>query len=354
MSCFFKVGWETGDQPADDDIEDPGFARLALMDPTDTLPQGIFPIEMSNACDFLTNTNHYNYYLSHEDYGFHAGVDFSLPIGHNITASRSGVVTEIKRMCAAGAPCDQCPASVVEKPVGVTTGNLVGIEDDNFKYRCLHLDEVSDTLVIGQMVATGEYLGTLGCTGTGSPHLHFTMRLISGIEPHYQFFDVNAYPFLYSYACTSPPVCPHPAGHLDYCRDCGRCAEGEGDCDNDSECEDSLFCDQIVPGIDYCRNFECPHPIGHWDYCRVCGPCSAGQGDCDLDSECQSGMICAQAIESADVCCPHPVGHWDYCRDCGPCDLGQGDCDNDSECRGDLVCGQVAGASDSCEYESPP
>jgi len=59
-----KVGWETGDQTADDDIDDPGFARLALMDPTDTLPQGIFPIEMSDSCSFLSNVKHVNYFLS--------------------------------------------------------------------------------------------------------------------------------------------------------------------------------------------------------------------------------------------------------------------------------------------------
>jgi len=45
--------------------------------------------------------------------------------------------------------------------------------------------------------------------------------------------------------------CQLPEGHSDYCRDCGPCAEGEGDCDNDSECEDGLYCDQVV-GIDRC------------------------------------------------------------------------------------------------------
>ncbi len=50
------------------------------------------------------------------------------------------------------------------------------------------------------------------------------------------------------------PVCPHPVGHADYCRDCGPCAEGEGDCDGDGECQSGLYCvpDLQVPGSDIC------------------------------------------------------------------------------------------------------
>jgi hypothetical protein len=145
---------------------------------------------------------------------------------------------------------------------------------------------------------------------------------------------------------TSSPICHHPVGHLDYCRDCGPCAEGEGDCDDDGECLSGLTCAQ-VPGVDKCQTAACPHPLGHLDYCRDCGPCVAGQGDCDNDSECQSGLSCVQVL-GTDVCCPHPLGHLDYCRDCGPCAEGQGDCDNDSECQSGLTCAQVPGA-DTCQ-----
>ena len=111
-------------------------------------------------------------------------------------------------MCASGIPCDECPESPSNPPQkGNYNGNLVEIEDDSFKYRYLHLDEVSDSISVGQRIETGTYLGTLGCTGTGTPHLHFTMRLISGIAPHYQYFDINSYPFLYYYACIFSPVC---------------------------------------------------------------------------------------------------------------------------------------------------
>jgi hypothetical protein len=41
-----------------------------------------------------------------------------------------------------------------------------------------------------------------------------------------------------------------PVGHIDYCLDSGPCAEGQGNCDNDAECEDGLICAQDV-GADY-------------------------------------------------------------------------------------------------------
>ncbi len=149
--------------------------------------------------------------------------------------------------------------------------------------------------------------------------------------------------------CQPSGGCP-PVGSLDYCRDCGPCAAGEGDCDSDSECQSGLSCNQ-VPGTDICQSAgSCP-PVGSLDYCRDCGPCAAGEGDCDSDSECQSGLTCNQ-VPGVDTCqsaaCPHPVGSLDYCRDCGPCGVGQGDCDNNGECQSGLVCVQVIG-TDTCQ-----
>ena len=85
-------------------------------------------------------------------------------------------------------------------------------------------------------------------------------------------------------------------GHNDYCRDAGPCAAGEGDCDNDSECEAGLICDQVL-GTDTCKEpVSCKLTEGHLDYCRECGPCAAGQGDCDINSECESGLTCVQVL----------------------------------------------------------
>ena len=151
---------------------------------------------------------------------------------------------------------------------------------------------------------------------------------------------------------TSAPVCPYPLGHLDYCQECGPCAEGEGDCDNDGECQSGLTCAQVT-GTDYCQpGGGCTLPVGHLDYCSDpdCGPCGVGEGDCDTNSECQSGLTCIQ-VTGTDYCqsdCPLPVGHLDYCRDCGPCAAGQGDCDNDNECQSGLTCPEISG-TDTCQ-----
>jgi len=50
----------------------------------------------------------------------------------------------------------------------------------------------------------------------------------------------------------TPTTCSLAPDHLDYCLECGPCAVGEGDCDNDEECQDALVCPEIE-GIDRCE-----------------------------------------------------------------------------------------------------
>ncbi len=100
--------------------------------------------------------------------------------------------------------------------------------------------------------------------------------------------------------------CPWPLGHGHFCRDCGPCANGQGDCDRLSECQTGLECVNDIgaqfgfaPGIDVCRpaaGGACPWPPGHGHFCRDCGPCASGQGDCDNDSQCQPGLACVDNI----------------------------------------------------------
>ena len=42
-------------------------------------------------------------------------------------------------------------------------------------------------------------------------------------------------------------------------------------------------------------------PLGHNDYCRDCGPCNEGQGDCDNDGECAGDLTCPQ-VDGTDIC----------------------------------------------------
>ncbi|MBX2798883.1 MAG: M4 family metallopeptidase [Myxococcales bacterium] len=158
--------------------------------------------------------------------------------------------------------------------------------------------------------------------------------------------------------------CGLSPGDYAYClsSECGPCAEGEGDCDNDSECASGLICATDVGAnygwnsdVDVCESAgsSCNLSPGDWDYClsSECGPCAEGEGDCDGDAECASGLICAQDVgpnygwaAAVDVCedpsasCPWSPGDWNYCRDCGPCGADLGDCDGNSECQSCLTC----------------
>ena len=155
-----------------------------------------------------------------------------------------------------------------------------------------------------------------------------------------------------------------PNGHVDYCRDYGPCAVGEGDCDSTSECQSGLQCSQDVGAnygfrADYDVCEAAPNSVqqyGHVDYCRDFGPCGVGEGDCDGNSQCQSGLQCSQDVGASygfradyDVCEATfeggTNGHVDYCRDYGPCEVGQGDCDSTSECQSGLQCSRDIGAN---------
>ncbi|MBC2711954.1 MAG: trypsin-like peptidase domain-containing protein [Desulfosarcina sp.] len=197
----------------------------------------------------------------------------------------------------------------------------------------------------------------IGVRGYSSGTTHFTVRA----QFHYS--------------------CPLNAGDYDYCRDCGQCDAGEGDCDNDDECRSGLTCVNDV-GADYGwpSNLDvCEQPGGPCsvfqpgpDWCRDCGPCAEGEGDCDGDNECEAGLICAQNVGAnygwpagRDVC-EQPPGNCsvfqpgpDWCRECGPCAEGEGDCDGDNECEAGLICAQNVGANygwpagrDVCEQPS--
>lgn len=114
--------------------------------------------------------------------------------------------------------------------------------------------------------------------------------------------------------------CQFSPGHGRFCSECGPCATGQGDCDRDSECSPGLSCAQNVgaqfgypANVDVCvgsgSGGSCPWPAGHGRFCSECGPCAAGQGDCDNDLECAPGLVCADNVgaqfgfnPNVDVC----------------------------------------------------
>ena len=116
-----------------------------------------------------------------------------------------------------------------------------------------------------------------------------------------------------------PPGCPWQPGDYDYCKDCGPCEDGEGDCDGNGECVAGTVCAQDVganygwpSNVDVCEepSSSCPWPLEHWNYCRDCGPCQANEGDCDGNGECAAGTRCVNNV-GADYGWPSSV---DVCR----------------------------------------
>ncbi len=162
--------------------------------------------------------------------------------------------------------------------------------------------------------------------------------------------------------------CTATLGSGTFCSVCGVCAEGEGDCDSDDECMPGLVCTDNVgaqfgfnPTIDVCLPSDggggggCTATLGSGTFCSACGPCADGEGDCDSDAECQPGLTCTDNVgaqfgfnPNIDVClssdgggggtCTLTNGRGAFCTECGPCADGEGDCDSDAECAPGLVC----------------
>eukprot|EP00092_Neocalanus_flemingeri_P030174 GFUD01032752.1.p1 GENE.GFUD01032752.1~~GFUD01032752.1.p1 ORF type:complete len:359 (+),score=66.98 GFUD01032752.1:137-1213(+) len=181
------------------------------------------------------------------------------------------------------------------------------------------------------------------------------------------------------------------------------CVEGEGDCENDTECGPGLGCgtnnckrfgDFFHPKDDCCvkidTNIRCRGR--NFDTGRCCtteNPCVEGEGDCENNEDCEGNLSCGNNnckkfgdfYHEKDDCCiksgtSQPLPNTDIaqqsfgnipldppegqrcrgrnyegkrcCTPEQPCGEGEGDCDGrgdgglndgDTGCRGSLVCG---------------
>ncbi len=113
--------------------------------------------------------------------------------------------------------------------------------------------------------------------------------------------------------------CPLEPGDRDFCAACGPCAPGEGSCQSDDECAGFATCFEDV-GAEFgfrasagvcllAPPSSCALAPGSPDYCRLCGTCELGEGDCDGDRECRAGLSCVDGAgaalgfgEAIDVC----------------------------------------------------
>ena len=88
------------------------------------------------------------------------------------------------------------------------------------------------------------------------------------------------------------------------------CNEGEGDCDEDAECAWGLRCGtNNCPWGDGDSCCYMPRPggcTGGDDCCSADVPCDEGEGDCDEDSDCAGGLKCGSnncPWGDGDDCC---------------------------------------------------
>ncbi len=87
----------------------------------------------------------------------------------------------------------------------------------------------------------------------------------------------------------------------DFCNPECPCSQEQGDCDRDDQCTAGLVCRSDVgkwvkldPTWDVCEPpFNASTPDA--SYCTKWG-CGEGEGDCDNDSECKPGLYCADAL----------------------------------------------------------
>ncbi len=156
-------------------------------------------------------------------------------------------------------------------------------------------------------------------------------------------------------------ICDCPAdsenGGGSFCSEACPCEAGQGDCDDDSECAPGLRCFSDIgasfgldPDDDVCAVCPPSDAVGTIEFCTPECPCDIGQGDCDDDEDCDSGLSCFSNVGTdfgfedpdTDVCsdCPpaSQVGGSSFCSEECPCETGEGDCDSDQDCAPGLTC----------------
>lgn len=180
--------------------------------------------------------------------------------------------------------------------------------------------------------------------------------------------------------CGTCSSCTGTNGGAEFCSSVCPCSSGQGDCDNDQQCQSGLTCATgkgnqwgFTTQIDICLPAHCSNGVqeagqgetgvdcggtcGTCPSCPAnntnnsCGPicrCAAGWGDCDGDAQCQTGLVCAVGVGAQwglnaafDVCVlPHcNNGQQDAAQGETGVDCGGADC---------AACPAAATPSTSC------
>jgi hypothetical protein len=144
-------------------------------------------------------------------------------------------------------------------------------------------------------------------------------------------------------------------GDPQYCSVDTPCAQGEGHCFWQGECETDLIC-RVGGGVDYgfgastsvCDVAQAVEP----KVCSNAAPCGAGEGHCNWSGHCASGLSCrvGKGAEyglpaNTNVCDGPQVGDPKFCSNTVRCGAGEGDCNWNGHCAAGLVCHRGVGAS---------
>ncbi len=132
-----------------------GGPGVAPIHPHEPEIRPIWPLSGRTDADADSVHSQYGPRYIPEGLDFHAGIDLPAPVGTPVLAVLPGVVTEI----------------TVWNGVSTGAGNAVTVVHSNNRATSyLHLNSVD--VVVGQRLAQGEVLGTVGRSGATYPHLH--------------------------------------------------------------------------------------------------------------------------------------------------------------------------------------
>ena len=97
------------------------------------------------------------------------------------------------------------------------------------------------------------------------------------------------------------------ANENDFCTSVNPCVSDQGDCDTHDECQDVLACgsNNCPDSLGFHSEFDCCYypSIGDEHFCTNNNPCAEDEGDCDSNTECETNLIC-DVINS----CPAHLG----------------------------------------------
>ncbi|WGK65002.1 M23 family metallopeptidase [Croceiramulus getboli] len=178
-TCDREPNYTISSEPEEDQFVEVGGEIIA-----DGCPGGYYP-DWSTSEYVLPYPvgKEYNVDLSHCSGSFHSegepdqfAIDFSMPIGEVITASRAGTVVFVEE----------------SGPDGGFPNNVVVIQHSNNTYAAYaHLTKSGALVEVGQEVEQGDEIGLSGATGlAGYPHLHLVF-ITGSLEWPYTSFPVT-------------------------------------------------------------------------------------------------------------------------------------------------------------------